>query len=73
MTSVATLGSETMAINSPGPSMMTYGTVKPDNTMEILLHRDHRIYDGVRAERVLQKLEDVLNGVRRRMPTGGTA
>jgi hypothetical protein len=30
--------------------------------MEILLHWDHRIYDGVLAARALQKLEDVLNG-----------
>jgi hypothetical protein len=62
ITSLATTGSETVVLNSPGPSMMTYGLVKPDNTMEILLHWDHRIYDGVLAARALQKLEDVMNG-----------
>ncbi len=61
ITSLATTGSETVVLNSPGPSMMTYGLVRPDNTMEILLHWDHRIYDGVLAARALQKLEDVLN------------
>lgn len=62
VTSVATLGSETVVLNSPGPSMMTYGLVRPDNSMEILLHWDHRIYDGVLAARALQRLEDVMNG-----------
>lgn len=62
ITSLATTGSETVVLNSPGPSMMTYGLVKPDNTMEILLHWDHRIYDGILAARALQKLEDVMNG-----------
>jgi hypothetical protein len=62
ITSIATTGSETVVLNSPGPSMMTYGMVRPDNTMEILLHWDHRIYDGVLAARALQRLEDVMNG-----------
>lgn len=62
ITSVATLGSETVVLNAPGPSMITYGLLKPDNTMELLLHWDHRIYDGVLACRALQRLEDVLNG-----------
>ena len=62
ITSLATLGAETVVLNSPGPSMMTYGLVKPDNTMDILLHWDHRIYDGVLAARALQRLEAVMNG-----------
>jgi len=62
ITSLATLGSETMVLNAPGPSMITYGMLKPDNTMELLLHWDHRIYDGVLACRALQRLEDVMNG-----------
>lgn len=62
LTSLATLGSETTVLNSPGPSMMTYGLVKPDSTMEILLHWDHRIYDGALACHALQRLQDVMNG-----------
>lgn len=62
VTSVATLGSETVVLNSPGPSMMTYGLLTPDNRMEILLHWDHRIYDGIVAARALQKLEAAMNG-----------
>ena len=62
ITSLATLGSETTVANSPGPSLITYGLVRPDNTMELLFHWDHRIFDGVLAARALQRLEDVMNG-----------
>jgi hypothetical protein len=62
ITSVATLGSETVVANSPGPSVMTYGMLRPDHTMEVLFHWDHRIFDGVLAARAMQRLEDVMNG-----------
>ncbi len=62
ITSVAALGSETVVANSPGPSLMTYGMVRPDNTMEVHFHWDHRIFDGVLAARALQRLEEVMNG-----------
>jgi hypothetical protein len=61
ITSLATLGSETTVANSPGPSLITYGLVRPDNSMELLFHWDHRIFDGVLAARALQRLEEVLN------------
>lgn len=62
ITSVASLGSETVVANAPGPNLISYGMVRADRTMELLLHWDHRIYDGIVAARILQKLEDVLNG-----------
>lgn len=62
ITSLATLGSETVVANSPGPSLITYGLVRADNTMELLFHWDHRIFDGVLAARVLKRLEDIMNG-----------
>jgi hypothetical protein len=62
ITSLASLGSETVVANSAGPSLITYGLVRTDNTMELHFHWDHRIFDGVVATRALQKLEDVLNG-----------
>lgn len=61
MTSLAALGSETVVANSPGPSLMTYGLVRPDNTMEVHFHWDHRIFDGVLAARAMQRLEEVMN------------
>jgi len=61
ITSVASLGVETVVLRSPGPAFITYGLVRPDQTMELLFHWDHRIYDGVLVGRVMRRLEDVLN------------
>ncbi len=62
ITSLASLGSETVSARTPGPSLISYGLVHTDHRMELLLHWDHRIYDGVVATRALRRLEDVLNG-----------
>jgi len=42
---------------------MTYGLIRPDHTMELLFHWDHRIYDAILVARALRRLEDVLNTV----------
>jgi hypothetical protein len=62
ITSVASLGVETVVLRAPGPAAITYGLVRADHTMELLFHWDHRIYDGVIAARAMRKLETVLNG-----------
>lgn len=62
ITSIASMGSETVVANTPGPSLISYGMVRADSTMELLLHWDHRIFDGILAARALQRLEDVMNG-----------
>jgi hypothetical protein len=62
ITSLATLGSETVVANSPGPSLITYGLVRADSTMELLFHWDHRIFDGVLAARILKRMEEIMNG-----------
>jgi len=62
ITSIASLGSETVVANTPGPSLISYGMMRADNTMELLFHWDHRIFDGIVAARALRKLEDVMNG-----------
>jgi hypothetical protein len=62
ITSVASLGVETVVLRTPGPAAMTYGMVRPDHTMELLFHWDHRVYDGIVAARAMRKLEAVLNG-----------
>ncbi len=63
ITSIASSGSETVALRSPGPNVISYGMVNPDHTMKLLFHWDHRVYDGVLAARVLQRMEDVLNEI----------
>ncbi len=61
ITSLASLGSETVTARTPGPTLVSYGLVHPDHSMNIRLHWDHRVYDGVVATRALQRLEEVLN------------
>jgi len=61
ITSVASLGSETVTARTPGPTLVSYGLVHPDHSMLIRLHWDHRVYDGVVATRALLRLEHVLN------------
>lgn len=61
ITSLASLGVETVVAHTPGPAFITYGLVRPDHTMELLFHWDHRIYDGELAARAMRRLEDVLN------------
>ena len=61
VTSLASLGAETVVARTPGPSLISYGLLQPDHSMEVLLHWDHRIYDGVVATRTLRRLEEVLN------------
>ena len=63
ITSLASLGSETVTARTPGPSLISYGLLHENHSMEILLHWDHRIYDGVVATRALRRLEEVLNNI----------
>jgi hypothetical protein len=61
ITSLASLGSETVTARTPGPTFVSYGLVLPDHSMKVRLHWDHRVYDGVVATRALRRLEEVLN------------
>jgi hypothetical protein len=73
ITSLASLGVETVVLRAPGPAVMTYGLLRPDHTMELLFHWDHRIYDGVLVGRVMRRLEDVLNSnIADELLAGGT-
>ena len=62
ITSIASKGSEIVVARTPGPSLISFGVIRSDCTMDIFFHWDHRIYDGVLVARILQRLEDVLNG-----------
>jgi hypothetical protein len=63
LTSIASLGAETVVLRGPGPAAISYGLVKEDHTMELIFHWDHRIYDGILAARALRRLEEVMNSV----------
>ena len=61
ITSIANLGVETVVAQAPGPVLISYGKLAPDSSMEVLLHWDHHIFDGIVAARAMRRLEEVMN------------
>ena len=51
------------ATNLIGPvtTALNCGIIQPDGSVDVRLHFDHRVLDGMLAARALQELEDVLN------------
>jgi hypothetical protein len=45
---------------APVTASLNCGVIKPDGTMDLRLHFDHRVLDGMTAARALADLEDVL-------------
>jgi hypothetical protein len=62
VTSVAAFGPGELFALGPGPFVLSYGVVKPDQTVDIVLRWDHRITDAALIAKVLTRLEQVLNG-----------
>jgi hypothetical protein len=61
VTSVAAYGGGELYALSPGPYILSYGTVAPDQTIEVLIRWDHRVTDGAPMAKALTRLEQVLN------------
>ena len=62
VTSVAAYGAGQLHALSPGPFVLSYGVEKPDQTVDVVLRWDHRITDAALIAKVLNRLEQVLNG-----------
>jgi hypothetical protein len=62
LTSVAAFGPGELYALGPGPFVLSYGMVKPDHTVDVVLRWDHRITDAALIAKVLTRLEQVLNG-----------
>ena len=62
VTSVAAFGPGQLYALGPGPFVLSYGMVKPDQTIDVVLRWDHRITDAALIAKVLTRLEQVLNG-----------
>ena len=62
VTSVAAFGPGQLYALGPGPFVLSYGVVKPDQTVDVVLRWDHRVTDAALIARVLIRLEQVLNG-----------
>jgi hypothetical protein len=61
VTSVAAYGAGELHALSPGPFILSYGVVAPDQTIDVVIRWDHRITDAARIAKALTRLEQVLN------------
>jgi hypothetical protein len=61
VTSVAAYGPGELHALSPGPFIVTYGVVRPDQGIDVVIRWDHRVTDAALIARVLTRLEQVLN------------
>jgi hypothetical protein len=61
VTSVAAYGPGELHALSPGPFVLSYGVVRPDQTLDVVLRWDHRVTDAAPMAKALTRLEQVLN------------
>lgn len=61
VTSVAAYGTGQLHAISPGPFVLSYGRLAPDQTIDVVIRWDHRVCDAALIARTLTRLEQVLN------------
>jgi len=61
VTSVAAFGGGELHALSPGPFIVSYGAIEPDQTMDVVIRWDHRVTDAALIAKALTRLEQVLN------------
>jgi hypothetical protein len=61
VTSVAAHGGGELHAITPGPFILSYGVVGPDQSINVVIRWDHRITDAAPIARVLTRLEQALN------------
>jgi hypothetical protein len=61
VTSVAAFGPGELYALGPGPFVLSYGMVTPDQTIDVVVRWDHRITDAALMAKMLIRLEQVLN------------
>jgi hypothetical protein len=61
VSSVAAYGGGELHPITPGPFILSYGTVEADQTIHVVIRWDHRVTDAAPIARVLTRLEQVLN------------
>jgi hypothetical protein len=62
ITSVSAFGPGELHAISPGPFLLTYGEIRTDRTVEVVIRWDHRVTDAAMIAVTLTRLEQVLNG-----------
>jgi hypothetical protein len=61
VTSVAAYGPGELHALSPGPFIVTYGVVRPDRSIDVIIRWDHRVTDAAFIAKTMTRLEQVLN------------
>ncbi len=60
ISTTASAGATCLNLISPVTATLNYGLVAADGSLDVRLHFDHRVLDGMPAARVLAEIEDVL-------------
>jgi hypothetical protein len=61
VTSVAAYGAGELHALSPGPFILSYGVVGPDQAIDVVIRWDHLVTDAALIAKALTRLEQVLN------------
>jgi hypothetical protein len=56
------LGAESLHPLGPWTTLLNYGVMRPDGTVDVRVVYDHRVMDGATVARALRRLEEVLTG-----------
>jgi hypothetical protein len=56
------LGAESLNPLTPLTSLLNYGPIGDDGSVDVRIHYDHRVMDGANVARALQRFEAILNG-----------
>jgi hypothetical protein len=62
VTGVAAYGGGELHALTPGPYILSFDVVAPDQSIKLLIKWDHRVTDGALIARTMTRLEQVLNG-----------
>ncbi|WP_407180304.1 acyltransferase [Bradyrhizobium sp. STM 3562] len=62
VTSAAASGGGELHAIGPGPFVLSYGLVRPDHAIEVVIRWDHRVTDAAPIAKTMTRLEQVLNG-----------
>jgi hypothetical protein len=61
VTGVAAFGGGELHALSPGPYVLSFDVVEPDNSIHVVIRWDHRVTDAALIAKALTRLEQVLN------------
>ena len=57
------LGAESLNPLTPLTTLLNYGPIAEDGSVNVRIHYDHRVMDGANVARALEKFEEILNNV----------